>query len=593
MAHYDSGNMVDDHVFYTLRALVDEKIDIIFLSNSPVSDEDRKRLTPLVREIHVYPNQGYDWGAWKRYIDQNGIEKFLDYDELLLMNTTCFGPIFPLSEFFSEVANHDCDFYGISESYYIKQELPHIQSYFIGIKNNLFTNPIFVEFFQRIKLPENYSAAVRKCEIEFSQFLYSHNFKSWAYVQIDKNNPDKTANMFWNAFWLLNTKRVPFLKIKAFANDGYSYVNRFFNSGPDIIATVSRFSSYPVQLIRDHIRRSRPMSWHRDLDDNLIVTNSDTPHAEKLKIGVFAHLFYEDELYRLNKLNSIPQSFDLFVTTSVPDLPKKIEELCQQLQLNVDQLVIKYCPNRGRDFYGWLQIFGKEQQNYDICLKYKDKKSSFEALDHGYIWKNFIDESLLASKGHVSHLFNVMGANKKIGLIFPTYPPHLVFGGFIERYGDNIKNVEDIMNRLELPYHQENFPPVFPLGSELWYRPQALEPLFNTNWEEKDFPEEPVAYDGTILHGIERAIPYIANARGYEFRQAITPELLRTSFIKHEDNQLRVPKTLRWMLYRSFRYRMPEVAEKSLPFLRNFYSIYKKTRRLCSKMASSGKWSHK
>ena len=36
------------------------------------------------------------------------------YDEVLLVNQTCYGPVFPFSELFGEMEKRDCDFWGVS-----------------------------------------------------------------------------------------------------------------------------------------------------------------------------------------------------------------------------------------------------------------------------------------------------------------------------------------------------------------------------------------------------------------------------------------------------------------------------------------------
>ena len=62
---------------------------------------------------------------------------------------------------------------------------------------------------------------------------------------------------------------------------------------------------------------------------------------------------------------------------------------------------------------------------------------------------------------------------------------------------------------------KEDKEPIAPLGSFFWARAKALEPLFEKEWTYDDFPEEPVADDGTILHAIERIYPFSAQSAGY------------------------------------------------------------------------------
>jgi len=48
----------------------------------------------------------------------------------------------------------------------------------------------------------------------------------------------------------------------------------------------------------------------------------------------------------------------------------------------------------------------------------------------------------------------------------------------------------------------------FPLGTMFWARPAALQSLVDLGLTWDDYPGEPVAYDGTLLHALERLLPH-------------------------------------------------------------------------------------
>jgi lipopolysaccharide biosynthesis protein len=60
----------------------------------------------------------------------------------------------------------------------------------------------------------------------------------------------------------------------------------------------------------------------------------------------------------------------------------------------------------------------------------------------------------------------------------------------------------------------------FPLGTMFWIRPQALRPLLDLGLTWTDYPEEPVAYDGTLLHALERLPTMACQLAG--FTHAVT-----------------------------------------------------------------------
>ena len=58
-------------------------------------------------------------------------------------------------------------------------------------------------------------------------------------------------------------------------------------------------------------------------------------------------------------------------------------------------------------------------------------------------------------------------------------------------------------------------PPGFPVGTMFWARPAALAPLFDLGLDWGDYPPEPLPYDGSILHAIERLLPIVVAHTGY------------------------------------------------------------------------------
>jgi lipopolysaccharide biosynthesis protein len=67
----------------------------------------------------------------------------------------------------------------------------------------------------------------------------------------------------------------------------------------------------------------------------------------------------------------------------------------------------------------------------------------------------------------------------------------------------------------------------FPSGSFFWARPRALEPLWRAGFSWEDYPAEPVPYCGTMLHGIERIFPLVAEGSGYEIATSHIPGVTR------------------------------------------------------------------
>ena len=102
-------------------------------------------------------------------------------------------------------------------------------------------------------------------------------------------------------------------------------------------------------------------------------------------------------------------------------------------------------------------------------------------------------------------------ADPTLGLVFPDDPNVVGWTG-------NLPFAEDIGARLGLRDFPVEFN--FPVGTMFWARPGALAPLMGLGMQWDDYPAEPLGYDGTKLHAIERLVPFVARASG--FRCAVT-----------------------------------------------------------------------
>jgi rhamnosyltransferase len=105
-----------------------------------------------------------------------------------------------------------------------------------------------------------------------------------------------------------------------------------------------------------------------------------------------------------------------------------------------------------------------------------------------------------------------------LGLLSPPVPlhgPYFPTTGLGE-WGENFAVTKETAKKLGIcAPMDEKCEPVAPLGSEFWVRTKALKVLFDHDWQYEEFPKEPVAIDGTVLHAIERLYPFAAQSEGY------------------------------------------------------------------------------
>ena len=265
--------------------------------------------------------------------------------------------------------------------------------------------------------------------------------------------------------------------------------------------------------LADFLRAGRPPGpWLTEVIDP--SSSARTLWDAPLRAALHIHVFFVDifaEIY--DRLSS--QSLPLDLLISVPG-----NEAAENVAAWTDGYAngtvdIRQVPNRGRDIGPLLTEFSKPiLQNYDVIGHLHTKKSGdVKDAKIGQQWFTFLLENLVGGQSPMaSIILDRMARDEKLGLIFPDDPN---FVGWNANRGQAEKLALHLGD-VALPGEHFNFP----VGTMFWARTQAIEPLLSRQFTWDEYPEEPLPYDGTMLHAIERLLPAIASHRGY--RHALT-----------------------------------------------------------------------
>lgn len=254
-AHYDKDNLIDDYVVYYVSALKKAGCDVVFVSCKELAQTELEKLNGLVIHTITENHDEYDFGSYKRgflYLEP----KLSEYDELIFANDSCYGPLYPISEVFAEMEKRDCDFWGITKNNYayqafVKQiffKVPHIQSYFISFKRQIFQNSIFINFVKSITFQSCKQDIISKYEVGLSQLLYENNFRSDEYI---KDYSYQALICFWQKLVIRN--KMPFVKCSVLRkkNNEITLTYNWEN--------ILKQTSYPVDFIRKNLLRTQIM----------------------------------------------------------------------------------------------------------------------------------------------------------------------------------------------------------------------------------------------------------------------------------------------------------------------------------------------
>lgn len=266
-----------------------------------------------------------------------------------------------------------------------------------------------------------------------------------------------------------------------------------------------------IEPFARYLRAGRPDGpWHHDVISADDAAMSVSP---SLRIALHVHAYYPELMPEvLGRLNCNQVRPDLMVSVPTAVAKGRIEQILKEYD---GESLVEVVPNRGRDIGPMLTTFGPALlRDYHIVGHLHTKKTNDVAdTAMGERWRHFLFENLLGGKsGMADKILGRMSADPSIGLVFPD-DPHVV------DWGKNRVHAEALCRQLRMTQTLPNHF-VFPVGTMFWARVEALRPLLELGLDWDNYPGEPLPYDGTMLHALERLLPFVAADQ--ELRSVLT-----------------------------------------------------------------------
>ena len=173
-----------------------------------------------------------------------------------------------------------------------------------------------------------------------------------------------------------------------------------------------------------------------------------------------------------------------------------------------EKAILYKVPNIGRDIGPLLTLLGKKlDAEYDIYGHIHTKKSELIDMRTADVWRDFLLTNLIGDKNNkmIDKIIWAMDNDEELGLVFPDDP------GCIG-WSKNKKIADKIAKDIKLTNIPNEID--FPVGTMFWAKKGSLSRLYKRNYRWEDYPIEPIGYDGTFLHAIERLLPQICIASG-------------------------------------------------------------------------------
>ncbi|MCI9143234.1 MAG: hypothetical protein HFH87_11540 [Lachnospiraceae bacterium] len=435
---YDKQNIVDRYIGHMLREL---KICVDYLA--VVCNEEKviyglDILKQYADEIFYRNNIGYDVGGWKDALCSFlGWEKVLQYDELVLVNDSMFGPFRSMKSIFAEMDGKSVDFWGLSkhaesETGILGHITEHVQSFFFNIRSRMLHSRDFMEYWMDMPYYGSMLETIKGYEIGFTRFFSDRGYTFAVLARTEENDSSDIKNNFSQyallSYEMIRKGNFPFLKKQPLGNSTLDCQTQ--ENLKQAIRYIDQETAYDVDLIWENVIRTMNMA---DLQRNFhlvyIAPSGGTPSAcARIAVIVFISCG-KSSAYVLEYIRRIMAKYSVwFFATKREDLNVYREQGYECRVYNREEI-----PEILVDFSGYELVCVLEDT--DIT---PDKRPSCTGKSLFYcIWEN-----LLKDENHISSVIRWFSGEPRLGFLAPPAPD---FGSC---FGEQEKQWEMKYNRI-------------------------------------------------------------------------------------------------------------------------------------------------
>lgn len=521
---WDESGVVDRYVTYCLNALREHVEHIVVISNGPLSEQGKLALESVADDVWERENVGFDVWGYKEGMERFGMDRLAEYDELILLNYTFFGPIFPFKEMFDQSERWDVDFWGITEHaetdphpYSAKGMLPrHIQSHWFAVRKEMLASEDFRAYWRDMPMISSYIQSVDLHEARFANHFEKLGY-TWKVTFSLEDYPSE--NPILDDVVQITADRCPILKRRTFFHSPL-YFSDHAIIGRDVIQVLEHHSDYPLELIWENVARtSEPrvlatnFSLGRVYSDALEIDAESLQAVEAMRALVVVHCFYVDMIDEImDRVDFLPCARHILVTTDTPEKVVQIEAALQgRNELSYEVRVVE--SNAGRDISAFLITCADalRDESFDVVVKLHSKRSPQDGVVAANWFKRHLFENILSSRNYTSNLLNLMRTKPEIGMVIPPLI-HIGYPTLGKSWFGNKKLAKQVCQRLGITTPLDESTPLASNGSMFIARPKALRTLVDAEFTFKDF--EGSYSDGSLAHTLERLFTYSSLGAG-------------------------------------------------------------------------------
>lgn len=549
---YDKDGILDGYREYYLKELRKVCDCIVGVVSGTLTPESRRKLEKLTDDFFVRENVGLLTYSWIDGIEHIGWDKLYQYDELLMLNDSFFGPFYPLQDMMDAAEKSDADFYGAMKNYEDTNIVQaeghsfkhgHLRGsicYFYIIKDRLLHSSEFRFYWnQKPKINTDFDTFFFN-EFDFFDYVIDAGFKVDSY-QSDRLNGYIFDNLTHNMESLIRDEKIPFARIRPFGTD-MKYQSLLMNYGRDprdTLKFIKENTNYNTDMIWNYLLRTKNLTniWYQMQLEYVVPKDSvEKAFNYNKRVAAIVHIYYKDLVEHIaDYCMNFTENTDFFITTIDEDTKEKIDEEFLKRNLHFE---CRTRPNVGVAMSTlWITYADKTLSGeYEYICYFHDKKSPY--MQYSITGEQFAERcymNLFGTKSIVKNIINLFEEDKKLGVLGVPMVYHAnYFASNTRCWLLNYKNTENLAETLGLKVNiSQTIPPVAPYGDMFWFRSDALKKAIGHGFTYDDFDVK-YAPDGTLMHAIERIYGFCAQDSGYFYADVINTDDARTDLVNYQ-----------------------------------------------------------
>jgi len=529
---YDKKGIVDDYVIFMLQELLKVVSRLVVICNGELTPEGRQKLVDLTPDVYTRDNIGWDAWAYKSGIEYVGWDNLHEYDSMVILNDSIYGPFYPFQGIFEEMEQKNLDFWGMTKH----GESPdytgltkkgiypeHIQSYFYVVNKRMLSSPEFRIYWEKLPKFNSWNAAIAFHEVVFTKHFEALGYSWDVYVNTDDELDmySDIAQIHQMIFELVRDYKCPVIKRKNFTIEyGHFFALTLGDGTRKAFEYIRDHTDYDTNLIWDNVLRTSNIRFIKDNlhlnyllpDDHVkglkVLKGAKTRDVGSLRVALMMHLTDENQIGRfVDHAGSMPENADIYIATA-EHIKDAVSEAFEAVNLIRSKMNLIKSDKEICEVSALWVALKPQMKNYDyVCYIHDKKQTNMQpgTIDIGFTHRCL--ENLLASKDYVVNVLNTFESNPRLGIAFSPPANHAGLEKYTPNqiWGADHDNCLALATRLGIDVPMDEDSLVYPDGGMFWFRPDALSLVEEHEWDYSDFT-------GSVL---EKLYCYAAQSEGY------------------------------------------------------------------------------